>query len=261
MRLAYVDRDQYIADSEFVSLPLTGLLNESYLDSRAELINPEQASVNIEFGDPWAYENDELAAINYGLDATIDAAGTTHFSVIDAKGNVAVMTASVESVFGSTRMAGGMILNNQLTDFSRVPIDNEGQPIANAVEPNKRPRSSMSPTIVLDANGEFLMSTGSPGGNSIISYTLKTLVGVLDWGLTPQEAIDLPNMVARGDTVRIESERASAELIQALKDYGFNVQESEGENSGISIILREADGNLVGGADPRREGTIGIIDN
>lgn len=258
-RLAYADRDQYIADTNFVEVPLQGLLNENYLAERAELIDANQAITNISFGNPWAYETTETAS-SYGLDATLDMAGTTHFAVVDAQGNAVALTASVESVFGSTRMAGGMLLNNQLTDFSRTPVDENGVIIANAVESLKRPRSSMSPTIVLDSDGKFLMSTGSPGGNSIIAYTLKTLVGVLDWGLTPQEAVDLPNMVARGDIVRIESERASAELIQSLNNYGFNVQESAGENSGLSVILRNPEGNLIGGVDPRREGTIGVTE-
>lgn len=256
LRLAYADRDQYVADTEFVQVPLSGLLNKEYLQERAKLISAEKASSEITYGDPWAYQGAE--AVAYGDDTTQDFAGTTHFTVVDVEGNVVSMTASVESIFGSTRMAGGMFLNNQLTDFARTPTDQFGMQVANAAEPFKRPRSSMSPTIVLDEQGEFLMSSGSPGGNSIISYTLKTLVAVLDWGLTPQEAVNLPNMVARGDTVRIESERASPELIEMLKDYGFNVRESGGENSGLSTVLRKSDGSLEGGADPRREGTVGI---
>ena len=256
LRLAYADRDQYVADADFIEVPLSGLLDKDYLQGRAKLIDAESASAVVSYGDPWAYQTAE--AVAYGHDTTQDFAGTTHFAVVDAQGSAVSMTASVESIFGSTRMAGGMFLNNQLTDFARTPRDQSGMQVANAAEAFKRPRSSMSPTIVLDSQGEFLMSSGSPGGNSIISYTLKTLVGALDWGLSPQEAVDLPNMVARGDTVRIESERASAELIQTLKDYGFNVQESAGENSGLSMVLRKADGSLEGGVDPRREGTIGI---
>ena len=256
LRLAYADRDQYLADDEFVEIPLAGLLHPEFLKSRALEIDPERAGQKVTHGDPWIFE--KRTATTYGQDATTDQAGTTHFAVVDADGNAVTMTASVESVFGSTRMAGGMILNNQLTDFSRTALDNQGHPIANAVEPLKRPRSSMSPTIVLDENHDFLMSTGSPGGNSIIAYTLKTLVGVLDWGLSPQEAIELPNMVARGDTVRIENSRATTELIQSLKNYGFDVKESQGEISGLSLILRNSDGSLEGGVDPRREGTIGV---
>jgi len=153
-----------------------------------------------------------------------------------------------------------MFLNNQLTDFSFKPKDSAGREVANRIAPAKRPRSSMSPTIVLGKDGEFSMATGSPGGNSIIAYTAKTLVGVLDWGLSPQEAVELPNMVARGSKVRIEKERASDELVQGLKDYGFNVKESAGENSGLSVIFRNEEGVLMGGVDPRREGTIEVVE-
>jgi gamma-glutamyltranspeptidase/glutathione hydrolase len=117
----------------------------------------------------------------------------------------------------------------------------------------------MSPTIVLNSDGSFRMATGSPGGNSIIAYTLKTLVGVIDWGLTPQEAVNLPNVVARGDTVRVESERASPKMLDAMREFGFTIKESAGENSGLSMILRHDDGQLEGGVDPRREGTIATI--
>lgn len=256
LRMAYADRDQYVADPDYVQVPVAGILNSEYHQLLASQIDPDAAMEEVSYGDPWAFESNEVAL--YGLDATPDHAGTTHFGVVDAQGNAVAMTASVESIFGSTRMAGGMFLNNQLTDFSRVPVDESGMPIANAVEPSKRPRSSMSPTIVLDSDGEFLMSTGSPGGTSIISYTLKTLVAVLDWGMTPQEAVDLPNMVPRPEVVRIETSRASEELLQTLNDYGFPMRESAGENSGLSTILVNADGSFSAGVDPRREGTIGL---
>ena len=256
-RLAYADRDRYIADDSMVDVPLQGLMNKSYLADRAKLISPEQAIDSIAAGDPWAYQGQ--SSKTSGLDATVDKAGTTHFVVVDQQGNVVSMTASVESIFGSTRMAGGMFLNNQLTDFSFQPVDENGSAIANAVAPGKRPRSSMSPTIVLDEKGNFKMASGSPGGNSIIAYTAKTLVGVLEWGLSPQQAIELPNMVARGDKVRIEKDRASPELIQSLRDYGYEVKESAGENSGLSVVSVDSQGKLVGGVDPRREGTIEVI--
>jgi gamma-glutamyltranspeptidase/glutathione hydrolase len=152
-----------------------------------------------------------------------------------------------------------MFLNNQLTDFSFQPTDAAGLPIANAVAAGKRPRSSMSPTIVIDQDGDFKMATGSPGGNSIIAYTAKTLVGVLAWGLTPQQAVELPNMVARGDSVRIEKDRASPDLIQGLRNFGYNVKESAGENSGLSVVVKTVDGELLGGVDPRREGIVEIV--
>ena len=257
-RLAYADRDQYIADPESVIVPIAGMLNQNYLALRASELSADKAVASVKHGDPWAFDN--MLPANIGLDATEDVAGTSHFVVVDKQGNVVSMTASVESIFGSTRMVGGMFLNNQLTDFSFFAKDENGKPIANAVAPGKRPRSSMSPTIVLDQDGDFLMATGSPGGNSILAYTAKTLLGVLDWGLSPQDAVALPNLVARGDKVRIESERASPELIKGLRDYGFQVKESAGENSGLSVVVRNADGQLEGGADPRREGVIEIVD-
>lgn len=257
-RLAYADRDQYVADSDFVSVPLQGMLNKKYLQQRAKLINPKKAIEKVSAGDPWAYETS--AQVAYGRDGTVDMAGTTHFVVVDKDGDVVSMTASVESIFGSTRMAGGMFLNNQLTDFSFKPKDAQGNIVANRVAHNKRPRSSMSPTIALDQNGEFLMATGSPGGNSIIAYTAKTLVGVFEWNLSPQQAVELPNMVARNNKVRIEKSKASDKLIEGLKETGFNVQESAGENSGLSVVLKHSDGRLEGGVDPRREGVIEIVE-
>lgn len=257
-RLAYADRDQFVADNEFVNVPLAGMLSPSYWKQRVNAGGKAKASQALVAGDPWAFETQPKVA--YGVDNTLDMAGTTHFVVMDADGDVVSMTASVESVFGSARMSGGMFLNNQLTDFASKPKDPVGNLVANRIEPGKRPRSSMSPTVVLDENGEFLMATGSPGGNSIIAYTAKTLVGVFEWGLTPQEAVELPNMVARGPRVRIEKDRAGEELIQGLKDYGFNVKESAGENSGLSVLLKNEDGSLSGGVDSRREGTIEIVD-
>jgi gamma-glutamyltranspeptidase/glutathione hydrolase len=257
-RLAYVDRDQYVGDNQFVDVPLKGMLSPEYLKERAELINSENALERVNPGNPWAHEPEPSVA--YGADGTDDQPGTTHFVVIDGNGNVVSLTASVESIFGSTRMAGGMFLNNQLTDFSFKPSDESGEPVANKVAPGKRPRSSMSPTIVLDENGEFLMASGSPGGNSIIAYTAKTLVGVLEWGLTPQKAIDLPNLVARKGKVRIEKSRASDDLISGLRSFGFEVKESAGENSGLSLIYQHPDGRLEGGVDSRREGVIELVE-
>ncbi|MBX2847113.1 MAG: gamma-glutamyltransferase family protein [Acidiferrobacterales bacterium] len=256
-RLAYVDRDQYVADAEYVEVPVAGMLHPEYLDERAKLISAEEVIESVSPGDPWAFQQG-IAKAN-GLDQTYDVAGTTHFVVVDLQGNVVSVTASVESVFGSTRMAGGIFLNNQLTDFSFKSQDEQGNKIANSVEPGKRPRSSMSPTIVLDENGEFVMATGSPGGNSIIAYTAKTLVGVLDWALTPQQAIDLPNMIARGDKVRIEQQRASDTLIAGLRSFGYEVDESGGENSGLSVVVRGSDGKLIGGVDSRREGVVEVV--
>lgn len=258
LRITYADNNQFIADDEFVDVPIKGLMSDAYIKDRAKLISREGANNNIVAGDPWAYQ-DQKASLQYGKDATLDDVGTTHFVIVDAEGNAVSMTATVEGYFGSLRMAGGMILNNQLTDFSFDYEDADGNPIANAVAPGKRPRSSMSPTIVLDENNDFLMAVGSPGGRNIISYVAKTVVGIMSWGLNPQEAINLPNMVARTEQVRIERNRAKPEIIQALRDFGYDVFESEGEISGLSAVLKLDDGTLQGGADPRREGTVGIL--
>lgn len=256
-RLAYADRDKYVADTAYVQVPLEGMLNETYLEQRAQQLSAKTALEKSIAGDPWKFEVSKAAMV--GVDATDDTPGTTHFVVMDQAGDVISMTATVESVFGSTRMVGGMFLNNELTDFSWQPVDANGVKIANAVEPGKRPRSSMSPTIVLDKNNDFVMATGSPGGNNIIAYVAKSLVGVLDWNLSPAEAAALPNVVGRGDKIRAEKDKASAELVEALKSFGHDVDNSRGENSGLSIIYKHPDGRLEGGADPRREGVVGSL--
>jgi len=257
-QLAYADRDQYVADTSQVDVPLQGMLHPDYLTQRAALISKDSAMASISAGDPWKYNTTTTTQVN-GMDATQDVHGTTHFVIVDAQGDVVSMTATVESIFGTTRMVGGMFLNNELTDFSFKHTDDKGLPIVNAVAPNKKPRSSMSPTIVLDNKGQFLMATGSPGGNNIIAYTAKTLVGVFDWGLSPQEAVDLPNLVARGEKVRLEKDATPDSLIKALQNFGLNVDASRGENSGLSVILRKPDGSLEGAADKRREGVIGTL--
>jgi gamma-glutamyltranspeptidase/glutathione hydrolase len=188
-----------------------------------------------------------------GADATPNSPGTSHFVIVDHDGNVVSMTTTVESAFGSKRMAGGFLLNNQLSDFSRAPLDANGAIVPNAPEGGKRPRSSMSPTIVLDADGNFELATGSPGGSSIIGYTTKTLIGMLDWGLTPQQAIELPNVVARFDTIRIEAGMDQS-IVDGLTALGFTLDANRGEISGAHIVRKLDDGSLIGGADPRREG-------
>ncbi len=253
-RLAYADRDQYVADDAFVTVPVKGLLGKGYIKSRAALISPDHAIPHVEPGPPEAvFSPAELK--KWGKDNTREIGGTTHFVIVDGAGNVVTMTTTIESLFGSKRFTHGFLLNNQLTDFARWPWDKDGKPLANAPAPGKRPRSSMSPTLVMDRkSGEFYMGTGSPGGNSIIAYTAKSLVGVLDWGLTPQQAIDLPNVIARGDITRVESRRAAPGLVPALRAMGHQIKEVTGEWSGLHTIVRKADGTLVGGADPRREG-------
>ena len=251
-RLAYADRDHYFGDPDRVAVPLDGLLNPAYLEHRAQTLgDPAEAATH---GDPVAVLGGEaLGAL--GPDTTLELAGTTHFSIVDAEGNAVSSTMTVEGPFGSSRWASGFVLNNEMTDFARVYAPEAPEP-ANAVRPGARPRSSMSPTMVFDEAGALLMVTGSPGGNSIPAYTAKTILGIQDWGLSVQEAVNFPNIIARGDAVRVETGMApGAELAVALEAEGFNVQAREGENSGLHVIVVTEVG-LEGAADPRREGNV-----
>lgn len=250
-RLAYADRDHYVADADFVDVPVNDLINPVYLDARAEQrFLPDEPATP---GDPGEVLRGEPLIDMWGRDATEHAPGTTHISIIDTYGNAVSMTATVEAAFGSSRWAAGFLLNNQLTDFSRDPVKN-GKPVANAPAAGKHPRSSMSPTMVFDGDDNLYMVTGSPGGNSIIAYVSKTLVGVLDAGLTAQAAVNLPNIIARGDTVGVEVDvDQGPETSALLRAAGYDVQDREGENSGLHVIVVREDG-LEGGADPRREG-------
>lgn len=250
-RLAYADRDHYVADADFVKVPAVELINSEYLDARAE--QRFAPSLKPFPGDPGEVLGMGSMVGMWGQDPTEDVPGTTHLSVVDFDGNAVSMTATVEAAFGNSRMVNGFLLNNELTDFARQPRKSN-LPVANAPAPGKRPRSSMSPTIVFDGDGDLKMVTGSPGGNSIVAYTAKTIIGVLDWGKTPQEAINLPNIIARGESVGVEVDREGGpEAAEALRQMGYTVQERRGENSGLHVILVTEDG-LEGGADPRREG-------
>ena len=247
MRLAYADRDRWIGDPKFVQVPVAGLLSPAYLDARARLIG-ETAGPAPAAGTP-------PGAPVPGADATREAGGTSHFVVVDHEGNVVSVTTSVESVFGSGRMADGFVLNNQLTDFSFTPNGPDGRPAANAVAAGKQPRSTMSPVIVLDRQGHFVAAVGSPGGGAILAYNLKTLVGVLDWKLPMQQAIALPNLIANGDQITAESDRFPAALSEGLAQRGFRLAPARAENSGLHGVMVR-DGTLEGGADPRREGVV-----
>ena len=253
-RLAYADRDHYVADADFVTVPAKELINPKYLDARAkDRFAPDAKPMP---GDPGAVLYGKPMIDMWGRDATDDKPGTTHISIVDQWGNAVSMTATVESPFGSSRWAKGFVLNNELTDFSREAYIN-GKLVANAPAPNKRPRSSMSPTVVFDKDGKLFMVTGSPGGNSIVAYTSKTLVGVLDWGLSVQEAVDYPNIIARGEKVGVENTRGElgASVSKVLTDFGYKVQEGQGEGSGLhAIVVKGKD--LEGAADPRREGKV-----
>ncbi len=256
-QLGYADRDHYVADPNAVSVPVADLLNDVYIASRAASgFKPGDAPRP---GDPGAVLHNKPIVDQWGRDANAAQPGTSHMSFVDQYGNAVSFTATVEGAFGSSRWTNGFVLNNQLTDFTRPPTLG-GKQVANAPGPGKRPRSSMSPTIVFDKNGDVFMVTGSPGGNSIVGYVAKTLVAVLDWGKTAQEASALPNIVARGPTVRVETSDATAGpnptgkiWAKMLTDAGFKVQEVSGEVSGLNLIVARHD-RLEGGADPRREG-------
>jgi gamma-glutamyltranspeptidase/glutathione hydrolase len=193
------------------------------------------------------------ASIQRGTDASREAAGTSHFVVIDGEGNIVSMTTTVESLFGSGRAVGGFMLNNQLTDFSYRPVA-DGVPVANAVAGGKRPRSSMAPVIVLDQAGNPVAALGSPGGSSILAYNAKALVGLLAWKLPLQQAIDLPNVIARGTEYYGEAGKLAPGVADALAARGVVVKPGRGEESGLQGLVIRADGSATGAADPRREG-------
>ncbi|MEO6853716.1 MAG: gamma-glutamyltransferase family protein [Rhodoferax sp.] len=258
-RLAYADRDKYVADTDFIPLPgkgLSSMLDKTYLNGRAALINPNGQSIGLTTAG-------NLGDVPLGVDKTVEH-GTTHFSIVDAYGNVASMTTTVESTLGSYHMVGGFMLTNQLTDFSAQPADTAGVPIANRVAPGKRPRSTMAPTLVFKGTGpgDFLMATGSPGGGNIIQYVLKTVVGALDWGLDTQQATSLVNFGASNSaTTNVDGSNTSLDLtglIAGLQAKGHTVSNAA-QSSGVSSIMRvNRNGvpKLEGGVDPRREGIV-----
>ncbi|HTX49757.1 MAG TPA: gamma-glutamyltransferase [Caulobacteraceae bacterium] len=245
-RLMYADRDKYEGDPAFVSVPIKGLLDPAYLAERAKLIGDHAG--------PPPLPGHPAGALAVGPDHTLEPGGTSHFVIVDTEGNVVSMTTTVESIFGDGRMVDGFFLNNQLTDFSFSPVDPDGAPAANAVGPGKRPRSSMAPNIILDRNGDFAVAVGSPGGNAIPSYVLKAIVGVIDWKLPMQEALDLPNLIAHGADFYSEPGRFSPGVVDALKAKGVTFQSTRGaEGSGLHGIMK-VPGGYEGGADDRREG-------
>ena len=250
-RLAFADRGQYVADPDFVQAPGGSwhtLVAPGYLNERAKLIGEKSMKV-AKPGNPAPVKT------SYAPMADQVEYGTSHISILDAQGNAIAMTTTIEAGFGSRLMVRGFLLNNELTDFSFAPKSADGMPIANRVEPGKRPRSSMAPTLVFDkATGQLVASAGSPGGALIIHYTAKTLYGVLNWGLTPQEAINLPNFGSTNGPTGLEEKRFPASTVEALKALNHEVREMD-MTSGLQAIYR-SQGKLQGGADPRREGVV-----
>ena len=258
-RLAFADRAQYVADPDFVQPPAgswMSLLDPAYLKSRAALIGAQSLKV-AQPGQPGALKT------GFAPMPEQPEYGTSHISIVDAHGNALAMTTTIEDAFGARQMVKGFLLNNELTDFSFVPTGADGQPIANRVQPGKRPRSSMAPTLVFEKNadgsrGPLLMSGGSPGGALIIHYTAKTLHGVLNWGLTPQQAINLPNFGSTNGPSLLEEKKFPPATVEALRTRGAEVREMN-MTSGLQAITRanvHGKPMWLGGADPRREGVV-----
>jgi gamma-glutamyltranspeptidase/glutathione hydrolase len=246
-RLAFADRGKYMADSDYVPMPTEGLLAADYIEQRATLLKRDTALTTTAAGKPpWSH------AMNYALDEAIELPSTSHFSIVDKDRNMVSITTTIENGFGSRLMVRGFLLNNELTDFSfRSHAD--GVPIANRIEPGKRPRSSMAPTIVMKG-GEPYMAVGSPGGSQIIGYVAKTLVAHLDWGLNLQQAINLPNMNNRFGAFELEQGTTAEQWAPKLEQLGFKVKVKE-LNSGVQAIRIDGK-SLMGAADPRREGKV-----
>ncbi len=246
-RLAFADRERYLADTDFVPSPIKGLLDKTYLGERAKLLDGDKALGKdaVTAGKPeWDH------AFNFGRDAAIELPSTSHFVIVDKQGNVVSMTTTIENGFGSRLMTNGFLLNNELTDFSFKTHD-EGMPVANRVEPGKRPRSSMSPTIVMK-DGKPLLAIGSPGGSQIIGYVAQALIAYIDWGMDVGGIVAMPHLINRFGPYDLEAGTDAGKLSEPLKTLGYEIKASD-MNSGLHAIELTADG-LKGAADPRREG-------
>ena len=255
-RLAFADRNQYVGDSDFVDVPVFGMLDETYLASRAALITDMDMG-RAAPGTPPGF----IAGL--APDLTAKNSGTSHVSIVDRYGNALSMTTTIESSFGNGVMVHGFLLNNELTDFAFNPVNSSGDLVANRVQPNKRPRSSMSPTIVFDAFGQVELVTGSPGGSRIIGYTAQSIMNHIDFGLDPQQSINVPHYMNRnttstdietpipGITLDYDADALAAALV--AKGHSVNIRS---QTSGLSII-QVTDKELIGGGDKRRDGTVG----
>ncbi len=245
-RLAFADRGLYLGDPAFVSVPVSGLIDQAYIRSRAALIDPARSMGRAKPGQP-----PMKRTFNFAPSDGIEN-GTSHISIIDGAGNAVAMTTTIEDGFGARIMTrGGFLLNNELTDFSFVPAE-DGKPVANRIEPNKRPRSSMAPTIVFDASGKLYAVTGSPGGSQIIQYVAKTLVAILDWKLDPQQAVDFGNVGSRNGPTELETGTESAQWKSALEAKGHELRMIPMTSGAQAIVVTPT--GYLGGADGRREG-------
>ncbi|MBF0358294.1 MAG: gamma-glutamyltransferase [Magnetococcales bacterium] len=243
-RLAFADRNHYVADSDFVSVPVDAMLNKEYLQNRSRAIKLHRDMGKAKPGD---LLEKRVESLDFSLPST------THFSIVDRWGNGVSMTSSVENSFGSRLMVGGFLLNNQLTDFSFSPYK-DGELVANRVEPGKRPRSSMTPMMVFDSDGNLQILAGSPGGSRIIGYVARVVWRLMEWGLDPQKAVAAANFGNRNGVTELEAGRELQNLKLALESIGHKVK-LKTMNSGLSVITINNDG-LLGGADPRREGAV-----
>lgn len=245
-RLAFADRNRYGADDRFVEVPVQALIAPDYLAARSQLIQPEKSMTKAPAGTPAGVK------VAYAEDPVDEVMGTTYLAIVDREGNAVSMTSTIEGNFGSRVMARGFFLNNELTDFNFLPVE-DGRPVANSVAPGKRPRSSMAPILVFDAkSGALEMAIGSPGGSLIINYVAKALVGTLDWKMDVQQAIDLPNFGSRNGPTEIEKGTELEGAAASLKAMGHDVRAID-MTSGLQAIRRTR-GGWEGGADPRREG-------
>jgi gamma-glutamyltranspeptidase/glutathione hydrolase len=244
-RLAFADRDRYVADPDKIPVPTAQLLGESYLQERSQLIQPDR-----DIGKATAGTLKEQSGWAVPL-PQVEPVLTSQISIVDGDGSAVSFTTTIEGPFGSRLFVDGFLLNNELTDFSFRP-ERDGQPVANRVEPGKRPRSSMAPTMVFDRDGKLLLILGSPGGASIIPFVAKTLIASLDWGLDPQAAADLPNFGNRNGATELEKGTPLEALAPQLQAMGHEVKLTD-MTSGVAIIAVTPEG-LIGGADSRREG-------